>query len=344
MALMSSARRVQLFGVLVVACVAAAVIVVVSAAGGDGAAGSEDAGGTLVAARSSGAPRLLFRSLDRARPQEFGEVAVAGLGGGAARTLVPMSCERVYFEAGSGLCLARGRGFASGYRARVFGTDLRVRGEVSVDGIPSRARVSPDGRYGSVTLFVTGHSYADTGGFSTTTTLIDLRTARRIAALEDFTTTRNGRTVTARDVNYWGVTFARDHDRFYATLATGGKIYLVEGSVRARTMKTLHEGVECPSLSPDGTRIAFKKSLAAGSGDWRFTVLDLRTGAETTLTEQRSIDDQLAWVDDRTLAYADTDRVTWVMPADGTAPPRRWLRDADSLTVGGTVSTAPSGA
>ena len=49
--------------------------------------------------------------------------------------------------------------------------------------------MSPDGRFGSVTMFVTGHSYATTGDFSTQTTLIDLERGVRIADLEDFTVT-----------------------------------------------------------------------------------------------------------------------------------------------------------
>jgi hypothetical protein len=321
----------QLFGALVVACLAVAIVAVVSAAGG-GTAGSRGAADALVAARSTHEPRLLVRNLDRARPQEFGQIAVARLAPGAARTLVALKCERVYFDAGSGLCLTRGSRFASSYRARVFGTDLRVRGEVAVDGVPSRARVSPDGRYGSVTLFVAGHSYADAGGFSTTTTLIDLRTARKIAQLEDFTVTRDGRKVTAKDVNFWGVTFARDHDRFYATLATGGKIYLVEGSVRARTMKTIHDGVECPSLSPDGTRIAYKKRVGAGGKRWRLYVLDLRTMQETPLAETRSVDDQAEWLDDAHVLYG-LDESIWMVPADGGGRPIAYAPRADSPAV-----------
>ena len=113
-------------------------------------------------------------------------------------------------------------------------------------------------------MFVTGHAYAEAGMFSTQTTLIDLRTGQKIVNLEDFTVSRNGRVVTAVDVNFWGVTFAPDGDHFYATLATGGKTYLVRGSIHDRTMRTLHENVECPSLSPDGTRIAYKKRVGSG--------------------------------------------------------------------------------
>jgi dipeptidyl aminopeptidase/acylaminoacyl peptidase len=326
---MPSARRTRLFGALVAACVVAAVVAIVAAAGAGRTRAAQD---TVLDARGEHQPRLLVRNLDRDKPATFGQIAVSALTPGAARTLLPLRCDRVAFGAGSGICLARGTGFASGYRARVFGAGLKTRGEVEVDGIPSRARVSPDGRYGSVTLFVAGHSYADTSGFSTTTTLIDLRTARRIAELEDFTATRDGRTITAPDVNYWGVTFARDHDRFYATLATGGKQYLVEGSVSARTVKTIHDGVECPSLSPDGTRIAYKQRAGPGGKRWRLTVLDLRTMRETPLAETRSVDDQAEWLDDGHVLYG-LDESIWAVPADGGGRPTTYARNAESPAV-----------
>ena len=329
---MSSRRRMQLFGALVAACIVAAVVAVVAGLGGGGTAASKDARDALVAARGDGQPRLVFRSLDRDKPQTYGQIAIARLGAGAARTLLPLKCDRVYFGAGSGICLTRGSAFASGYRARVFGAGLRTRGEVDVNGIPSRARVSPDGRLGAVTVFVTGHSYADNGGFSTRTTLIDLRRATRIAQLESFTATRDGRRITAPDVNFWGVTFARDHDRFYATLSTGGEFYLVEGSVGRRTMKTIHTGVECPSLSPDETRIAYKKRVGAGAKSWRLFVLDLRTMRETPLAESRSVDDQVEWLDDDHVLYGLEEQI-WTVPAGGGGEPARYAANGDSPAV-----------
>jgi hypothetical protein len=326
----TSARRTRLFGLLVAACVVAAVVAIaLGARGGGNASTSRDA---LVAARAAKQPRLLVRTLDRDEPRSYGQVAAASLGAGSARTLLPLRCDRVDFAGGSGLCLARASGFAAGYRARAFGTDLHSRGEVNVDGIPSRARVSPDGRLGAVTMFVTGHSYADVGGFSTTTTIVDLRRGTKVADLEDFTVTRDGRTITAADVNFWGVTFARDHDRFYATLATGAMLFLVEGSVARRTMRTIHDGVECPSLSPDETRIAYKKRVGAGAKRWRLYVLDLATMRETPLAETRSVDDQVAWLDDDHVLYA-LDEDVWTMPADGGGRPVRYARRADSPAV-----------
>ena len=207
-----------------------------------------------------------------------------------------------------------------------------MRHEIDVAGVPSRARVSSDGRYGSVTLFVAGHSYAASGSFSTQTTIIDLRRGTKIADLEDFVVMRGGRQVTAIDVNFWGVTFARDSDRFYATLATGGKTYLIQGSIRARTARVIHENVECPSLSPDGTRIAFKKRGPSKARPWRLSVLDLATMHETPLAETRSVDDQAEWLDDDHVLYG-VDGAVWTARADGSGQPSRYIAGAGSPAV-----------
>jgi hypothetical protein len=273
---------------------------------------------------------VLFRSLE---PK--GQVALAPLGSAPGRpTYEPLTCQRVYFAAANGICLAQGKGLgATGFRAELFGSDLRVRHEIGLEGIPSRARVSPDGRYGSVTMFVAGHSYAPAGAFSTQTTLIDMANGSKIADLEQFTVTRGGKQVTAVDVNYWGVTFdPRDSDRFYATLATGGRTYLIQGSVSGRVAHTLHENVECPSLSPDGTRIAYKRRTGSKDEPWRLTVLDLDTMRETPLAETRSVDDQAEWLDRDHVLY-ERGGVVWSVPADGTGSPQRFLPAADSPAV-----------
>jgi hypothetical protein len=322
-----TSRRGALFAALVVACVLAAgatVAIGLHARDPGDATASAGAREALPAARAAKRPTVVFRSL-----AHHGQVVVTAADRpAAAPALTALRCDRVYFAGGLGLCLTRGGGFPVGARAEVFGPDLRVRHAVGVTGIPSRARVSPDGRYGAVTLFVTGHAY-DPGSFSTQTTLIDLASGRKIADLERFTVLRGGRQVTAIDVNFWGVTFARDSDRFYATLATGGKTYLIRGSVRERLARVIHENVECPSLSPDGTRIAYKKRTGSRTVPWRLTVLDLASMRETPLSEQRSVDDQAEWLDDGRVLYG-VDGAVWVARADGTGEPRRFMARADS--------------
>ena len=332
---MTSTRRLVLFGVLLGVCAVGAAVAVVLGVRDAQPAEHATAGAhaVLPAAEAEHKPVVVFGALRSGGVKSGGQVAVAGLDAPAGkRTLASLQCDRVYFAAGTGLCLAPGSGFAAGYQAKIFGPDFKVRHTVGVTGLPSRARVSPDGRYGSVTLFVTGHSYAAAGSFSTQTTLIDLRRGEAIANLEKFTVTKGGRQVTAQDVNFWGVTFARDSDRFYATMATGGKTYLIEGSVGARTARVLHENVECPSLSPDGTRIAFKHRGGSNKRPWRLTVLDLKTMRETPLSELRSVDDQAEWLDDEHVLYG-IDGAIWEVRADGRGQPRRFTPAAGSPAV-----------
>lgn len=317
---------------LTLACIATAAGAVVGAAnkGGPPDTGSTGAAQVLADARKAGRPLLLFRSLARASK---GQPAFVPLDRPSADpVLTPMNCDRVSFAGGTGLCLTRGGGFARGYEAKVFGERLTSSGDVDVQGIASRARVAPDGRHGSVTLFVSGHTYTEAGAFSTETTLIDLKRREKLANLEDFSVSRNARIVTAVDQNYWGTTFAADGDTFYATLATGGKTYLVRGSLRERTMRTLRTNVECPALSPDDTRVAFKKRVGGGDRPWQLHVLDLKTGRETALPGTAGVDDQAEWLDARTVIYGDRGKVLAV-PADGSGPPRVLRDRADSPTV-----------
>jgi len=146
------------------------------------------------------------------------------------RAFTTLECERLDFAGGQGMCLAARRGFATTYRAYSFGTDLRLRHEFPLSGIPSRTRVSPDGRVAAVTVFVSGHSYTQ-GGFSTETMLFDLRTGTTLSEMEEFTVLRGGERFTSPDFNFWGVTFAADGNRFYATLASRGTTYLIEGDL-----------------------------------------------------------------------------------------------------------------
>ncbi|MER5859703.1 TolB-like translocation protein [Streptomyces sp900105245] len=246
----------------------------------------------------------------------------------APRTASGVKCLRFHAASGTGVCLQAVHGPVSDtYRALILDARLRTVDHYDVPGIPSRARVSPTGRFAAWTAFVGGDSYAGTN-FSTRTAIADTRTGVLVPSLEDFRIVKDGRPYRAADVNFWGVTFATDDRTFYATLATGGRTYLVRGDLRRRTVTTLHPNVECPSLSPDGTRVAYKKRVAGLPKDapWRLYVLDLRTMRETPLAEPRSVDDQAVWRDARTLVYAlpgDYGADLYEVPADGSGRARR---------------------
>jgi dipeptidyl aminopeptidase/acylaminoacyl peptidase len=138
-------------------------------------------------------------------------------------------------------------------------------------------------------------------------------------------------------MNFWGVTFA-DDDHFYATMATAGKTYLVSGSFAAHRVEVLPENVACTSLSPDGTRLVFKKRIRpASSGEpWRLYLLDLKTMHESPLAENRSVDDQVDWLDPKTITYGlsgDFGSDLWSVPVDGTGTPQKIINAAASPVV-----------
>ncbi|MGX4732972.1 TolB family protein [Kitasatospora griseola] len=249
------------------------------------------------------------------------------------RTASGVKCLRFHAAAGTGICLQAERGALDDtYHASVLDASLHETRRFPAPGIPTRARVSPSGHLVGWTVFVSGDSYAGTD-FSTRTAIVDTRNWQFYDNLETFQVLRDGHPVQASDLNVWGTTFAADDNRFYATVATGGQTYLVQGDLAARTLTTLHQNVECPSLSPDGTRIAYKKRVAGAdpAAPWRLYVLDLATMAETATAEQRNIDDQALWADGRTLLYSlpgDYGSDLWTVPADGTGAPAVRVRSA----------------
>ncbi|MEU6232112.1 TolB-like translocation protein [Kitasatospora sp. NPDC047058] len=268
--------------------------------------------------------QLVFRSMTWG-PRRDHLAAVPLAGPRTTRTVAVPACLRFHAAAGTGICLQAVHGLLEDtYRAVVLDADLHERRGYDLAGIPTRARVSPSGHLVAWTVFVGGDSYAGTD-FSTRTTILDTRTWTLQDDLETYAVTLDGKPYRAADTNIWGVTFA-DDEHFYATLATGGQTHLVAGDTGRHTLTTLHDNVECPSLSPDGRHIAYKKRVPGLSDDapWRLYVLDLATMAETATTEERTIDDQALWLDDRTLAYAlpgDDGSDLWTVPADGTGTP-----------------------
>jgi hypothetical protein len=247
-------------------------------------------------------------------------------------TVTPLRCQRIDIAGGRGLCLrTQPATLRAAFSVQVFDADFKVRHTLSLGGLLSRARVSPDGRYGAVTAFLSGHSYATNGEFSTSTTVLDLTAGRTLFNLEKLSLTKDGKPFSAIDFNYWGVTFANDGRRFYATLASGHKTYLVQADLQTRTGRIIHENVECPALSPDNTRIAFKKRVDSG-GPWRFTVMNLETMRETPLAESHSVDDQAAWLDNDHVLYGYKNAV-WSVRADGSGRPELYVADALSPTI-----------
>ena len=92
------------------------------------------------------------------------------------------------------------------------------------------------------------------------------RPARASATWRRSGSSRTARPYRSADVNFWGVTFATDdtllrHPRHRRSRRTWSA-----ASVGTRELTVLRENVECPSLSPDGTKVAYKKASGVGVG------------------------------------------------------------------------------
>ncbi|MFJ9810354.1 TolB family protein [Streptomyces sp. NPDC101158] len=282
-----------------------------------------------VSLASGATRRIVFRNMAWG-PHRDELVTVPAAAPTGPRTASGVRCLRFHTAGGTGICLQAQHGAVDDtYRAVVLDAGLRERAHYPLPGIPTRARVSPSGRLVAWTVFVGGDSYAG-ANFSTRTAVLDTRTGRLTKSLEEFRVLKDGREHRATDTNFWGVTYARDDRHFYATMATGGRTYLVRGDLAERTVTTLHANVECPSLSPDETRVVYKKRVAGAPADapWRLYALDLATMRETPLAETRSVDDQAVWLDGRTVAYAlpgDFGADLYTVPADGSGAATRLL-------------------
>jgi len=292
---------------------------------------------TTVPTEGETGERIVFRST--ASGQGYGHVASVPLSDPAgARAITDVACDRVDAVETEFACLRTERGIAPSYTATVYTKDGQTVSEWPLPGIPSRTRISEDSTLIATTAFVTGHSYA-TVGFSTET-VIRTRDGESLGNLEDFTFIVDGAPVAPVDRNFWGVSFIDDQS-FFATAQTSGKTYLVEGDLTSRTLTTVAADIECPSLSPDGTRIAFKR-VTSGSGPtvhWTPAIMSLASGDLTLLPESRNVDDQIEWLDDETILYGmprdgvSGDYDVWSVAAEGSSDPEVFIEHAWSPSV-----------
>lgn len=243
---------------------------------------------------------VVFR--DTKATDNYGKVAwipLADLQG--ARTNTGLSCDRVYRTGGMLSCLSVNRGMNTTYEADIYSVGGQRLASTPLPGEPSRTRVSATGMVG-VTAFITGESYENVG-FSTQTT-IKSPGGKDLGNIQDFTLKIGDKTLTAEDRNLWGVTFAKDGNTFYATAASGKQTWLMQGSLTDKTMTALSENAECPSISPNGKLIAYKKRRADSQpAHWDIAVQDLAKGTEQLYPLESGFDDQLEWLDSSTLLF-----------------------------------------
>lgn len=248
-------------------------------------------------------PHILFRST--APGDRFGQLAaVAADDPSGARAFTGVECDLIAADAGRVSCLRSTGGFATSYEAVLLDTDWQTTDTFPLTGLPNRTRVSPGGTLVATTALVAGH--CDAVGTITTQTIVHDLDTGSADDLEDYSLVVDGASVSPVDRNYWSVTFADDEDTFYATAqsVSMGHTWLVRGSVSQRTLTTVLDGGMCPSLSPDGTRLAYMVQTSTSPNLWSFAVLDLESGEQQVLDgETSNVDDQVAWLDDETILY-----------------------------------------
>lgn len=289
-----------------------------------------------IAGTESDVPRIVFRNT--ALGDGYGFVAAVPLTEThGARVVTDVSCDRVYATNTYEMCLRVNRGVVTTFTADLLDSRGALVKSWPLPGFPSRTRISADSGLVSFTAFITGESYSGVG-FAVRTLIADVGGADS-GTLEDFALTVAGKPVTAADRNVWGVTFTSDPNVFYATAASGSRTWLVRGDRVARTLIAVRDGVECPSVSPDGTHIAFKKVVSTLPTRWTVAVLDLATNEEVVLPEPRNVDDQVEWLNNSTVIYgvlrADDsgDSDVWSAPRDGSAAPSLLIEHAWSPAV-----------
>ena len=282
-------------------------------------------------------PRIVFRNTRTGSGYGL-EASVSLADPSGTRAVGSVACDRVYSTAKYSMCLRIDRGVLTTFTATLYDPKWRATKSWALPGIPSRARISADSKLVAFTSFVTGEAYGSIG-FSTATQ-ISTTDGTDYGNLETFALMIDGQRNTATDRNFWGVTFSSDDNVFYATAATGGQTWLVRGDLAARTLTPVKQTSECPSLSPDGTHIAYKKKLSTSTTSyWSIAVLDLATGHETVLPEKRSVDDQVDWLDNSTLLYgiprtdSPGDSDIWSIASDGSAAGSRYIQHAWSPSV-----------
>lgn len=246
--------------------------------------------------------RIMFRNT--AAGQGYGHLASVSLNDpGGLRELTQVPCDRVYTNQKVVSCLLVVRGIPPRYRASLMDNELKPLTEWPLAGIPNRTRVSNEGLV-ATTAFVTGHSYAS-DSFSTETSIKSLD-GKDYGNLEDFSIMIEGQKLTAADKNVWGVSFV-DYNTFYATVASGGQTWLVLGNLNERRMTAVLQNAECTSVSPDGSKVAYKKRRISRPGEtlvhWDAAVLDIASNKETVIGIESGFDDQLEWLDDQTLLF-----------------------------------------
>lgn len=251
----------------------------------------------------------------RAAPPSVGDIAFVNripgddylrlsvIGDDGERRLLDRSCDRFHTAEGTLLCLTQTS--LGLYQAQLIDlTDPEspvVHSEVAA--LPSRARLSQDGQWASWTVFISGSGYQDVGGFSTVVRIRDIA-AGRSADMSTYEVVSDRTEFKFDEPTYWGVSFGTDGE-FWVTGQFDGFLEVLKGSTVDQTLTPTGLTGSCPSVSPDGKTLVYKRQVIEyGKADrYQLVAHDLETGNEWELGESRSVDDQVEWLDNDTILY-----------------------------------------
>lgn len=240
--------------------------------------------------------------VNRVPGDDYGRLAIRHTDG--TRTLLDRSCMRVHIAGDHGVCLSETDDIPVSFDTTFFeasNLDVDIKGYPSA--LPSRARMSPTGRFSAVTAFVTGASYVDIGTETTTIVTIDeIDSNRLLRGANQFDIASDEDRFQTFDAQYWGITFAPDEDEVYVTGFYGEQPEIMRGTLNDMTLAPTGWIGSCPSLSPDGKTLVFKE--ARQDGTFELVAVDVESNTKMKLGEERSVDDQVEWLDNDTILYA----------------------------------------
>jgi hypothetical protein len=278
-------------------------------------------------------PFVVYRTLDH---DTYGRIALLPLSSASAAPVVTrLSCVRVHYAGHRGICIVRESDSAQPrYAAYVFDRWLGRQRRIGLSGLPTRVRVAPNGRVASLTTYAE-EGTPDGERLAVHTAIVDLAAARVIVDVRDFTIDHAAFPAPRGPVDVTGVAFAPDSDRLFASLVTESERYLAIGALSDRRLRVVRTGVANEAVSPDGQRLIVKK--AGAHGHWQLAVLELSTWMDRNLPHgDRSIDDQVEWLDDHHVVYHDGDGAgtsLWRLAVDGTRGPEILVRNGYSAAV-----------
>jgi hypothetical protein len=251
-----------------------------------------------------------------------------------------MAVERVHSRAGTTICLQADRGIVTTYHGKILDASLRPVRDIAVNGLPKPARISADGTLAAWTVLIAGTGCTDIT-MEVESNVEDLVTGESYGAIEKtFTVLVDGKPMSQVVINVWDVSFENvpRPTMFYVTISnnSGTATWLAKGDLPSRTITSFHTGGQTPSLSPDNKTLVFVQKQDGGRS-FRLRAIDLASGDEWYLPEQRSVDDQVEWLDNEHVLYSRIrdDSVStdvWISPLrDG--QPRVFIEHASSPAV-----------